>query len=444
MTDRFDFEARLQERLKARAALASRPFDAAAIARSVAVAGGRRHRIAWFPAFTSRPVSILVMVGMLLVLAIAAALAVGALRPVPRFPTAFGNGWIAVSANPPGVGGGEVGDIYRVDDVVPVRVIGSDHDGIAQACPQFSPDGRALAYGEARASNQPVTSDRGDWPVTDRAIVVLRVDAAGEVVPSPPLARIAVSAEAGEMVCPSWSPDSGFIAFRLGQELRVADVRSGESRVFPVSGSRLNRHGFAWSHDGSRIAVATPRQILVIHVAGGGTDEIPVPVTGARADALGWTAGDERIVYGAVDGSGDGHSVRAVDLATRQDRALTSPPPDGWRLNVASVTVSPDGTRIAWIASTVQCTTSERCTGGGTQVQTMDLGTATVSGVPMPGEFVTSGVQWSPDGSRLLLSAIDRIESVGADGASTGVIHTRGRLDLEWSWDEISWQPLVR
>ena len=42
MTDRLDFEARLDERLRARAAIASRPFDAAAIAHQAALAGGRR------------------------------------------------------------------------------------------------------------------------------------------------------------------------------------------------------------------------------------------------------------------------------------------------------------------------------------------------------------------------------------------------------------------
>jgi WD40 repeat protein len=42
MTDRLDFEARLEARLRARAAIASRPFDAAAIAQQAALAGGRR------------------------------------------------------------------------------------------------------------------------------------------------------------------------------------------------------------------------------------------------------------------------------------------------------------------------------------------------------------------------------------------------------------------
>jgi hypothetical protein len=41
MTDRLAFEARLEERLRARAAIASRRFDAAAIAHEAVLAGGR-------------------------------------------------------------------------------------------------------------------------------------------------------------------------------------------------------------------------------------------------------------------------------------------------------------------------------------------------------------------------------------------------------------------
>jgi hypothetical protein len=42
MTDRLDFETQLEERLRARAAIASRPFDAAAIAHQAALDGDRR------------------------------------------------------------------------------------------------------------------------------------------------------------------------------------------------------------------------------------------------------------------------------------------------------------------------------------------------------------------------------------------------------------------
>jgi hypothetical protein len=45
MTDRLDFESRLEERIRARAALAVRPFDAAEIARHAVVVNGHRGRL---------------------------------------------------------------------------------------------------------------------------------------------------------------------------------------------------------------------------------------------------------------------------------------------------------------------------------------------------------------------------------------------------------------
>ena len=123
------------------------------------------------------------------------------------------NGWIAVSANPRDVGGGEVGDIYLIPEPNVVRrIIGADDDGVAQACPTFSPDGSRLAFGEGRASG-PVTTFRGEWPVEDRAIVVVGLDNEGD--PSP-IVRVTLPADPGELVCPEWSPSGAQLAVRAG------------------------------------------------------------------------------------------------------------------------------------------------------------------------------------------------------------------------------------
>lgn len=80
MTDRVDFETRLEERLRARAALASRPFDAAEIARQAVVVNGRRRwtvRLDW-P--STRPALSWLLVALLLAIALLGAVAgVGAL-----------------------------------------------------------------------------------------------------------------------------------------------------------------------------------------------------------------------------------------------------------------------------------------------------------------------------------------------------------------------------
>jgi len=81
MTDRLDFETRLEERLRARAAIASRPFDAAAIARGVVAIGRGRTAIRW----PSRSPVIRWLVIALLAIALCGAVAAfGALLQSPK------------------------------------------------------------------------------------------------------------------------------------------------------------------------------------------------------------------------------------------------------------------------------------------------------------------------------------------------------------------------
>jgi hypothetical protein len=143
------------------------------------------------------------------------------------------NGLIAVSANPKNVAGGEAGDIYLVSEGAAARrIIGFDGDGVAQACPRFSPDGTRLAYGEARASG-PVTNLRGVWPVSNRAVVAVRLNGHGDA--SAPMMRVSLPAGPGQIPCPKWSPSGRHVAFRVGSELWVADAASGRTAVFPVT-----------------------------------------------------------------------------------------------------------------------------------------------------------------------------------------------------------------
>ena len=90
----------------------------------------------------------------LLLLLLGAIAGAGAMLARPAVPPlGVSNGWVAVSANPrDSVGSGEAGDIYLVTGkgVAARRIVGSDRDGVAQACPRFSPHGRRLAYGEGR------------------------------------------------------------------------------------------------------------------------------------------------------------------------------------------------------------------------------------------------------------------------------------------------------
>jgi dipeptidyl aminopeptidase/acylaminoacyl peptidase len=356
--------------------------------------------------------------------------------PPPLSPTRpRTNGLIAVSANPRNVGGGEVGDIYLVREGAPARrIIGSDGDGVAQACPRFSPDGGRLAYGEARASD-PVTTFRGVWPVSDRAVVVVGLNDRGD--PSPPIVRVTLPKDPGQIACPKWSPSGRHVAFRVGSELWVADAASGRTAVFPVTEAPWGQQGFEWSRDGSIIAVSEPGHIRVVRMDGGPSTRIAV--NGATPGSLGWTAGDTRIMYIVTDEPGDGLAVRFVGVDGNNDTKL----PDTTSLHrFYYAVISPDGTRVAYLQRTNGCV-PVGCSQEPAHLVTMGTdGSNRVEPLIPPG-FEVSGLQWSPDGKRLLFGSINGVVSVGVAPGSPAAIYSRGELNLESSGSEVTWQPVL-
>jgi dipeptidyl aminopeptidase/acylaminoacyl peptidase len=444
MTDRLDFEARLEERLRARAALASRPFDAATIARQVVAVGGRRRRIGRLEWPSTNPAIGWLVVALLLAIAVLGAVAVaGAIQRErqPERPLAVSNGWIAASANPNDVGSGEAGDIYLVGEGAPARrIIGSDGDGVAQACPRFSPDGRRLAYGEGRPSFQ-LGDDplRGRASVADRAVVVVGIDDHGAAIA--PIVRVAPPPSGpGQIACPEWSSDSERVAFRIGNELWVADATSGETTAFPVVVAPRGQEGFEWSRDGSLIAVSEPGQIRVIRLDGGAPTVIPVEA--GTPGSLGWTAGDARIVYLSTDAPGDGQGVHVVGADGTNETQLT---PEGGdvQLTFEDVIVSPNGARLAYLQRTYRCT-SDSCTQDPERLLTMDLDGSHVIELAIPPDLGVSGLQWSPDGERLLIGSIAGVVSVAVMPGSPAIVHSSRELNMEWSGEEVTWQPVLR
>lgn len=92
MTDMTKFESRLEARLIARAAIAVRPFDAAGITRTAALAGGNRRGSRWpgVPLLrVPRPVLFLLLVGLLLAIAAATLIGASLLRRPERLPGAI-------------------------------------------------------------------------------------------------------------------------------------------------------------------------------------------------------------------------------------------------------------------------------------------------------------------------------------------------------------------
>jgi Tol biopolymer transport system component len=360
------------------------------------------------------------------------------------FPTTNAqNGRIAVSANPKDVGGGEVGDIYLVaEGAAARRIIGSDGDGVAEACPRFSPDGRRLAYGEARASAQPVSTFRGVWPVSDRAVVVVGLNDQGD--PSPAIMHVTAGADAGPIPCPEWSPNGRYVAFRVGPELWIADTASGETRVVPIiPEAGWEQNDLEWSRDGSLIAVSEPGQIRVVRMDGGPSTLIPVK--GATPGSLGWTAGDDRIIYISSEDPplGNRRPVNVVRVDGNNDTQLTPESADPLvQFYSDDAVVSPDGTRVAYVQVAYRCDNNGCSSDSPGRLLTMGTAGSNVVELPIPPGYGVSGLQWSPDGERLLFGSIDGVVSVAVALGSPAIVYSRGELNLEWSASEITWQPV--
>ena len=445
MSDHIDFERQLERRLQARAAIASRPFDAGAIAREIVAGSGTRSLPRPFR-WTRRTMLLAWLAVAALVLATLGLVALIGGAKDEVFTGTPSNGLIAISANPPGVASGELGDIYLLNGLDEPRVvIGVPGDDIGQACPAFSPDGRWLAYGEARDSGKAGT--RHPFPISDPAVGVAKVGPDGSV-----LVHLRQPVDATQqMPCPEFSPDSRSIVFPDGDGLRVVDIWTGESRSLPASGLIAGSSGYEWSRDGTRIAVSEPGQIRIIRVDNGSS--VVVPALGVATE-LAWTAGDLRLLYLVATGFPDGESVHLVDIAWGIDTRIGPPSVTrGVETMADAVAMSPNGRHIAYPWSTRICN-GEGCTTSPANLFVVDVGGSTPVNLalerdPISGNvvFPWRGVVWSPDGTRLLFGSIQGLVSIGVDPASSDTVHASGdSLNLEWSFRrrEFAWQPVYR
>ncbi len=252
MTDRHDFETRLEERLRTRAAIASRPFDAAAIARQVVAVHGRRRRIGRLEWPSARSGFAWLVVGLLLVIALLGAVAVvGALlrERLPSLPSVVSNGWIAYSTSghgrPPSSTDLTTGsDLYLVRAGAAPRLIAGRAGGtIRNECPAFSPDGRHMAY----------SVDAG----SDRTLVVLGVDDNGAIAET---VRFLVPGP-GSPVCPRWLSDGTRVAY-LDRGTVVVRGLDGSTPAIAAGDPRVEDFGLGRP---SRDPVLSPAGDRMVH-----------------------------------------------------------------------------------------------------------------------------------------------------------------------------------
>jgi len=339
MTDRLDFERQLEARLRARAAVASRPFDAATIAHQAVVDDRRRRWIGRLEWPTSRPALGWLIVGLLLAIALLGAIGVGAgallspsrapsPSPAPASKIAFysdrtgtteiyvmnadGSGQTNVSHGPGDFSapdgawspdGSRIAFTSDRDGNLNVYVVNADGSGLANVSndpcgaggPRWSPDGSRIAFssgptGYRGDSNPPPAA--GDCGST---IYVVNADGSGRT-----------NLTNGPAQPGGWSPDGSRFAF-------ISD-RGGNWDVYAVNvdGSGLtnlsNDPGFddfsdntladgpAWSPDSSRVSFVSDRECKV---AGGKLDVYVVNADGSGLTNLG-NAGP--IINGGVVG----------------------------------------------------------------------------------------------------------------------------------------------
>ena len=451
MTDRLDFETRLQERLRARAVRASRPFDAAAIAHQAVVAGRPRRTIgtlAW-PA----PLSALrwLAVALLLALALLAAVTVagGLLRkPPPVRPSGVSNGWVAF-ADPQGVRPTEGSSaIYVVKDGIAERpIIGSPIDGSRQVCPSFSPDGARLAYSEAQ-------NNIAQYSLYDVAVVIVTLNAAGS--PVGPELRLATPSTDVRDACPKWAPDGQSVAFvtnASGQppELWIGHLDGTETRVAgwdAISGGGEPSLDlpylslFDWSPDGTAVVALSDDEssLWIVPVDGRAPRLLRRAAPGVHFRSAQWSPDGTQIAVESYTDRSGSDSVSSIEIYRADGSGspieLPGPEPN-------SPSWSPDGREIAYLQS--------HPSGPPNIVALMhDTGDVRVlvSHSLLAGGI--SGFVWAPDGTRLVLSypygppPLGLVSvSVGGDPAAPTALTQTPFADLEWTGPgNISWQPV--
>jgi len=229
-----------------------------------------------------------VVLAVLLIVALTAAVLIGAFsRPamVDGPPT---NGWIAYSTRAHGATSGVQGEIFLVrDGIEPQRVAGGD--GRLAVCPSFSPDGTKLSY------------------VYGGNVFVLSVDAAGQVREESGFGFAGLV----RFACPVWSPSGDAVAVLAAGEV-VVHGQDGSITSLPVPDGapvEFADNLLAWAPEGTSIALATTTGIWLIPVDG----SPPQRLSTSEAFSLSWSPdGSQLAFHEQVEGPNGTVSVLTV------------------------------------------------------------------------------------------------------------------------------------
>jgi hypothetical protein len=320
MTDRLDFEARLEERLRARAAVASRPFDAAAIAHQAVRTGGRRRfggslRLTDWSALRSAALA-------LLVLALVAAGIVAGSRLLQREAPVSSDDLLSATPSMPPSASVQPSPTAAIGRIIYTRE-------------------KKLRNGEEDCT----TTSAGSCRRT--SVFIANADGSDErlFVPGQHSHLLAASPDGSHVLVQVLDPDGDhlYITDATGSALQRFETRCD----VPCSGD----FEFAFSPDGTRLATLRTRTdetslIAITDVATGVVEELESTI--GIAGSPGWSPDGSRLAFANFVVDADGGNLRQIAPAS----LFTGLPGESGR-GYTAAQWSPDGSLIAFASFNV-------------------------------------------------------------------------------------------
>lgn len=427
------------------AAQTSEDVPAGFVERVVAVTAVTRRRRAWLPSrrlalpridtwWLTRPASVKVAI----VLALIAASILGAAAFLPRRHALPGSGLLVYD-------NGGVLQTFDQRDGAAARITSGSFD----TAPSFSPDGTKIAFWRRSGPGLPASLWVMNSDGSNQHNITGQADLSGN-----------------ESVRAVWSPDSAMLAFAVGDYYSSSHLyvtRADGTGLREIGADNLSRTDPSWSPDGSLIAfrghtvgelpdeIPPDPAIGIYVIAPDGSGQRRVGSSGAGAPsnwgAFGWPSvgappswlPDGRSLLYPIPGPKRTHLLVIGSVDNSSETSIPLPP----NSNVLPV-VSPDGSRVAFIAS------YDRDTHAGTLAVAGIDGTHLVmlrGGQPVAGQPPL----WSPDGSSILAYDLN-VRSILIFDASPGhetappvVISVPDPPDINFGgdalYDRATWQP---
>ena len=199
---------------------------------------------------------------------------------------------------------------------------------------------------------------------------------------------------------PSWAPDGRRFAFADGRQIKVEDIATGATTQVASCASGLGCQP-AWSPDGRSLAYADGETISVVQADGPPTQSgMSLAQLGGVPTDLSWTPDSQTIIY-ALNVPSPSFGVDGIASVSRDGSSHHIILGVGSAPLYSDVTLSPDGTKIAFLGASFDTATSVFSLA----VMTVNVDGSALTTVRQIGSCgcigLTPGLAWSPDGTKL-------------------------------------------